>query len=188
MGISWVKRQLNNFRAFLDRHLDPSEQLAQTSVGVIMVLTWPRSMPDRPSLRTLGGQMQVVPASRDDDGDADGDDDGPTTPLQYMRVALGCNVVWGVITGMMNLMTSIYDRSRPVRLQRDVRDADDDAEAQQIVQQELDADLAVITTKEARALLFEHILDRLDKTAVPRSSLQWRDLVSGVDHLVSRRR
>ena len=151
MKTSWPRSKLSKLHAYLDEHLDPAEQLAQILVGVIMVLsiTIYARMTLQAAQAAQEKQKQGQVAAPPDDDDDDAPDDPPTT-RQLIKMALGCNLAWGVITGVMYLMNSVYDRSRPVRLQRDVLEADDDAEAVEIVQQEVDADLHAITTREER--------------------------------------
>jgi VIT1/CCC1 family predicted Fe2+/Mn2+ transporter len=69
------------------RVLDPSERTAEVLFGLIMVLTFT-------------GSLSVVDAGRAD-------------VREMLLAALGCNLAWGIIDGVLYLMTTVAQRSRP---------------------------------------------------------------------------
>lgn len=79
------------------RILDPGERAAEILFGVIMTMTFT-------------GTLSVVDAGRDD--------------VRAMFIgALGCNIAWGIIDGIIYLMACRAERSGELRMFRAVRDA-----------------------------------------------------------------
>ena len=79
------------------RILDPSERAAEILFGVIMTMTFT-------------GTLSIADAGRDD--------------VRVMLVgALGCNLAWGLIDGVIYLMGCRAERAGALRLFRAVRDA-----------------------------------------------------------------
>ncbi len=93
------------------RVLEPSERIAEVLFGLIMVLTFT-------------GSLSVAEAGRDD--------------IRAMLIgALGCNVAWGIIDGILYLMDSLAERGRALRTYLLVREAADPARAQQLIAEAL---------------------------------------------------
>jgi VIT1/CCC1 family predicted Fe2+/Mn2+ transporter len=93
------------------RVLDPSERTAEVLFGLIMVLTFT-------------GSLSVAEAGRDD--------------IRTMLVgALGCNLAWGIIDGVLYLMGCLADRSRNVAVYHAVRGANDASRAHALIAEEL---------------------------------------------------
>jgi VIT1/CCC1 family predicted Fe2+/Mn2+ transporter len=93
------------------RVLDPSERTAEVLFGLIMVLTFT-------------GSLSVAEAGRDD--------------VHAMLVgAIGCNLAWGIIDGVLYLMGSLADRNRNLTLYRAVSNASETAEAETAISEAL---------------------------------------------------
>ena len=89
------------------RVLEPSERTAEVLFGLIMVLTFT-------------GSLSVAEAGRDD--------------IRAMLVgAVGCNLAWGIIDGVLYLMGSLAESSRNLIVYRAVRRARDTAEAHDLI-------------------------------------------------------
>src|SRR5688572_31984079 len=89
------------------RVLEPQERIAEVLFGLIMVLTFT-------------GSLSIAEAGRDD--------------VRTMLIgALGCNLAWGVIDGVLYLMAVLADRGRDLQTYRAVRATDDPARAQQLI-------------------------------------------------------
>jgi hypothetical protein len=85
------------------RVLDPSERIAEVLFGLIMVLTFT-------------GSLSIAESGRDD--------------VRAMLIgALGCNIAWGIIDGVLYLMGCLADRGRNLRIYRAVHQAPDAAGA-----------------------------------------------------------
>ena len=79
------------------RVLEPGERIAEALFGLIMVLTFT-------------GSLSVAEAGRDD--------------VRLMLIgALGCNIAWGLIDGILYLMDCLSERGRDLRALRAARNA-----------------------------------------------------------------
>jgi hypothetical protein len=93
------------------RVLDPDERVAEVLFGLIMVLTFT-------------GSLSVAEAGHED--------------VRAMLVAaLGCNIAWGVIDGVLYLMGAFAGKGRSLAVYRAVRDATDPQRAQQLITEAL---------------------------------------------------
>ena len=89
------------------RVLEPHERVAEVLFGLIMVLTFT-------------GSLSIAEAGRED--------------IRTMLIgALGCNLAWGIIDGVLYLMGCLADKSRELLALRAVRQATDPQKAQQII-------------------------------------------------------
>ncbi|HNQ89059.1 MAG TPA: VIT1/CCC1 transporter family protein [Verrucomicrobiota bacterium] len=109
------------------RVLEPSERIAEVLFGLIMVLTFT-------------GSLSVAEAGRDD--------------VRTMLIgALGCNLAWGIIDGVLYLMGCLAEKGRDLKTLRAVRDAGDLDQAQRLVASALPAVIArVIQPAELKTL------------------------------------
>src|SRR5688500_5723626 len=89
------------------RVLEPSERIAEVLFGLIMVLTFT-------------GSLSVAEAGRDD--------------IRAMLIgALGCNIAWGIIDGLLYLMGSLGEKSRGLAVYQGVHAASDPKQARQLI-------------------------------------------------------
>src|SRR6476659_6059936 len=100
------------------RVLEPIDRVSEVLFGLIMVLTFT-------------GSLSVAEAGRDD--------------VRTMLIgALGCNVAWGIIDGLLYLMGCLAEKSRSLVTYRAVRKATDGREAQRLIADALPPVLASI--------------------------------------------
>jgi VIT1/CCC1 family predicted Fe2+/Mn2+ transporter len=119
------------------RVLDPSERTAEVLFGLIMVLTFT-------------GSLSAAEAGRDD--------------IRAMLIgALGCNIAWGIIDGVLYLMGALGERGSNLRVYRAVRGADDSAGARQLISDALPAPIAAVLDP----LDFDRIDQRLKQLPEP---------------------
>ena len=89
------------------RALDPIDRVSEVLFGLIMVLTFT-------------GSLSVAEAGRDD--------------VRTMLIgALGCNLAWGIIDGILYLMGCLAEKGRGLLTFRAVRKAADSKEAQRLI-------------------------------------------------------
>jgi len=89
------------------RVLEPQERISEVLFGLVMVLTFT-------------GSLSVAEAGRDD--------------VRAMLIgALGCNVAWGVIDGVLYLMSSLAQKGRNLTTFKAVRGAADSRAAQRLI-------------------------------------------------------
>ncbi len=140
---------------FVQRYLDPASRLGEVLFGLIMVLCV-----------TLTAGVTV----------SGGEEGGGVRSLLYS--ALGCNIAWGIIDGVMYIMNCITVRSEESRLIRAIRRAPDAGAALGIVRRELEPRLRSLASADARETLYPSILERLSH-AEPTKTRITRDDVYG---------
>jgi len=100
------------------RVLEPNERIAEVLFGLIMVLTFT-------------GSLSIAEAGRED--------------VRMMLIgALGCNLAWGIIDGVLYLMGCLADKGRSLLTYRAVRQATDPQKAQQLIADALPSPLATV--------------------------------------------
>jgi len=89
------------------RVLEPYDRVSEVLFGLIMVLTFT-------------GSLSIAQAGRED--------------IRTMLIgALGCNLAWGIIDGVLYLMNSLADRGKGLLALRAVRKATDPRKAQRMI-------------------------------------------------------
>jgi VIT1/CCC1 family predicted Fe2+/Mn2+ transporter len=100
------------------RVLEPHERVAEVLFGLIMVLTFT-------------GSLSVAEAGRED--------------IRTMLIgALGCNLAWGIIDGVLYLMGCLAEKSRGLMTLRAVRKAADPQKSQRLLADALPAAVASV--------------------------------------------
>ena len=93
------------------RLLEPGERIAEVLFGLIMVLSFT-------------GSLSVADAGRDD--------------VRLMLIgALGCNIAWGIIDGILYLMDCLSERGRDIRALRAARNAAAPVDAHRVIAEAL---------------------------------------------------
>jgi hypothetical protein len=91
--------------AFFERYLDPVDRLAEVIYGVLIVMTF--------TMGFLGLDKNTLPQ-------------GETATQAVHRLflaAFGCAVAWGLIDGVMYILTSLFERADHQRVRRAVHNA-----------------------------------------------------------------
>src|SRR3954463_4760473 len=100
------------------RILEPHERISEVLFGLIMALTFT-------------GSLSVAEAGRED--------------IRTMLVgALGCNIAWGVIDGVLYLMGCLADKGRALSILQAVRRTSDRDEAQRLIANALPPTVALV--------------------------------------------
>jgi len=118
-------------RDFIHRHLDPVDRLGEVLFGLIMALGFTGAV-------RLGYE------------EADS--------RELFVGILGCNVAWGIVDGVMYVLTSLFERGRRARVIRDVLAAPTEEAALARIGAQLDDRLGPFTTTDERAQLYGGIL------------------------------
>jgi len=106
-----------------NRVLDPLERFSEILFGVIMVLTFTVS-------------LRVARADR--------------AQVHEMLIgALGCNLAWGIIDGLMYVMSAVSERGHSIYILRTVHRATSEAEANQIISDALPPVVASVLPRPA---------------------------------------
>jgi VIT1/CCC1 family predicted Fe2+/Mn2+ transporter len=91
--------------------LDPIDRISEVLFGLFMVLTFT-------------GTMSVVDSGRDEVRD-------------MLVAAIGCNIAWGFVDGVMYVLRNLVTRARKATLMRTVREATEPAQAHRIISREI---------------------------------------------------
>jgi VIT1/CCC1 family predicted Fe2+/Mn2+ transporter len=129
------------------RVLEPQERISEVLFGLIMVLTFT-------------GSLSVAEAGRED--------------VRTMLVgALGCNLAWGIIDGVLYLMGVLADKGRNLATYRAVRETGDAGAAQRLIAAALPPKIAAVLEPAE----LESIHQRLQQGEQPpaRARLEARD-------------
>ena len=113
------------------RVLEPIERISEVLFGLIMVLTFT-------------GSLSVAEAGRED--------------VRTMLIgALGCNLAWGLIDGLLYLMGNLAEAGKNLRTFRAVRKASDPQHAQRLIADALPPLIASILKPEDLAAMHERL-------------------------------
>ncbi len=134
------------------RVLEPADRISEGLFGLIMVLTFT-------------GSLSIAEAGRDD--------------VRAMLIgALGCNVAWGIIDGVLYVMGCIAERARGSRLFRAVRDAGTPEQARQALAAELPG-MAVVIEPAEMASIQQRLRQRPEPPSSGRAHPEdWRGAVA----------
>lgn len=134
------------------RVLDPIDRVSEVLFGLFMVLTFI-------------GTLSVVDSGRDDVRD-------------MLVAAIGCNLAWGFVDGVMYVLRNIVERGRKAKLLQAVRDAAGPEEAHRLIADEIGRLASAIGTEG---------LERVRRFAVarpehdlPPARMTWLDLRGAV--------
>jgi VIT1/CCC1 family predicted Fe2+/Mn2+ transporter len=134
------------------RVLDPSERVSEVLFGLIMVLTFT-------------GSLSVAEAGRED--------------IRTMLVgALGCNLAWGIIDGILYLMGRLAELGANARTFHAVRGAAGPQEAQRLIADALPPVIAAVIRPEELAALHRRLQVLPAPPGRPRlNATDWRGAV-----------
>jgi hypothetical protein len=119
------------------RVLEPNERISEVLFGLIMVLTFT-------------GSLSVAEAGRDD--------------IRMMLIgALGCNLAWGIIDGVLYLMGCLAEKGRDLMTFHAVRKAGDPRKAQRLIADALPSVIASVL----QPAEFEAMQQRLQQLPEP---------------------
>ena len=143
-------------KGFFATHLDPGGIFGEILFGLIMVLTF-----------TLGAGLTIKA-------------EGPEAVQGLLIAALGCNVAWGVIDGVMYVMCCLLDRGRRSRMLVALKDAADEAVALAAIESEMDGPLTSLLTPAERQAAYREVW-RLSARAQPdKPRIRKDDLMGGL--------
>lgn len=143
-------------KGFFAAHLDPGGIFGEILFGLIMVLTF-----------TLGAGLTIH-------------EEGPAAVHGLLIAALGCNLAWGIIDGVMYVMGCLLDRGRRNRMLVALKDVTDESVALQSIESEMEGPLTDLLTPAERRAAYREIW-RLTARAEPeRPRIRQDDLLGGL--------
>jgi VIT1/CCC1 family predicted Fe2+/Mn2+ transporter len=140
---------------FVERYLDPASRLGEVLFGLIMVLGV-----------TLTAALHVP--------------EGEAGVRQLLYAALGCNIAWGIIDGIMYVMNCMTARAEKARLIEAIQHAPDTRAALDIVRSEIEPRFETLTGSENREVLCRSILAYLAHGEAPTIRLTRDDLYGAI--------
>ena len=102
--------------------LDPVDRISEVLFGLIMALTFT-------------GAISASTSTPDD-------------VRQLLWAAMGCNLAWGLVDGIMNLMGSLLERGHNLTVIRKIKNANSEEVRQQVLSDEIPPFLAELITPE----------------------------------------
>jgi len=124
------------------RLLEPNERVSEVLFGLIMVLTFT-------------GSLSVAEAGRED--------------VRTMLIgALGCNLAWGIIDGLLYLMGCVSEQARGIRAWRALRNATHPGEAHRVIGNALPPMVAAAVGPEESESIRQKLLQLPEPPSRPR--------------------
>jgi len=142
-------------QSFVRKHLDPASRLGEILFGLIMVLT-----------ATLTAGLTVAK--------------GKAGVRQLLLSAIGCNIAWGIIDGIMYVMNCLTERSGKARLVEAVQKAPDPGAALDIVRKTLESEFESLSKPEDREALCQAIFKHLAHARPAKTRVTGEDLYGAV--------
>lgn len=142
-------------KGFVARHLDPASSLGEVVFGLIMVLTI-----------TLGTGVATLAE--------------PGARLALIGAAIGCNLAWGIIDGVMYIMNETFQRARRFRVIAAIRGSKDHEHVIQAIAKELDPALEGVSEPAERRRFYEHMIDVAGRAEQPRTHFDREDFLGAV--------
>jgi hypothetical protein len=142
-------------QSFINKYLDPGDSLGEIVFGLIMVLTF-----------TLGTSLST------------GQGEGATRTL--LIAAIGCNLAWGIIDGLMYVMECMFERGRQARLILKIHSTQNPEGAVAAIAADLDEKLDPISTPGARRLFYEDVVATIRSRKPVLTRVKRDDIYGGV--------
>lgn len=136
---------------FVKRYLDPASRLGEVLFGLIMVLS-----------ATLTAGLTVA--------------EGAAGVRHLLHAALGCNIAWGIIDGIMYVMNCMTERAGKAHLIQAIQRTPDVHTALDIVRGEIEPRFEALTGPEHREALCRSILEYLARAEAAKTSITKDDL------------
>ena len=146
--------------------LDPIDELSQVIYSVLILLTF-----------TLGFRIFKLQSGTGVHLEAE-------QVRELLIAAIGATIAWGIIGGLMYVLTSVFERNETQRVLIAVQSAPTDEEAIEVIADELDFMLEPITPESKRQVLYADVLDTLRDSRLQDIGLKRKDLAGGLGILV----
>jgi hypothetical protein len=142
-------------RRFIREYLEPADRLAEIICGLTMVLTF-----------TLATGINI---SFDRQG-----------ARELLIAAIGCNLAWGIIDGVVYILSCLTKRKHNLQIFASVRNAPNETEALQVIQNEMDPVFEPVASEPERHRLYQAVLAMREKTEFPEVRLTADEMKGGL--------
>ncbi len=154
------RRRVKPKAGFLSHLLDPIDRLAETIYSILILLTF-----------TLAFRIFML-------------DPGQVVTSEYVNellvAALLATAAWGVIDGIVYVLTEVLERGERHRILWHIQSADTAEEAAAAVADEFDYILEPITGESQRAMLYRDVLDHLRDSQPQPIKLKREDFIGAL--------
>jgi VIT1/CCC1 family predicted Fe2+/Mn2+ transporter len=99
---------------------------------------------------------------------------------QLLIAALGCNLAWGFIDGIMYVMSCMAERSVRSRLIRGIQASPSEAVALDMIRSELEPELESLAGPEERQTFYRAALNHLAQGGILKTTLEKGDIYGGL--------
>jgi hypothetical protein len=103
---------------------------------------------------------------------------------ELLIAAIGATVAWGIIGGLMYVLTSVFERNEKQHVLLAVQSAPTDEDAIAIIADKLDFTLEPITTEGKRQSLYANVVDTLRDSRPRNNGLRREDMAGGIGILL----
>ena len=152
-----TSQSVQHKQTFVERHLDPSDRMSEAVFGLVMVL-------GITSTASLFLEGTSDPA------------------LALMVTAVGCNLAWGIVDGVMYVVNSLFSRSRSGYILHLIRNAPDPNAARAAIGGYLDQKLGDLLQSSEQAEVAGWLYDKVERVSEERlhARLTGDDVAGGI--------
>jgi VIT1/CCC1 family predicted Fe2+/Mn2+ transporter len=147
---------------FFDRLLAPIDGLSQAIYSILILLTFTLAFRIFKLQSGAGVQLENEQVR------------------ELLLAAIGAAMAWGIIDGLMYVLTSVFERNEKRRLLRAVQGAATDEEGIDAIAAEFDFTLEPITTEGKRRALYTDMMEHLRESRPQQAGLKREDLAGGL--------
>lgn len=138
---------------FSEKYLSPAERLSEIIFGLIMVLTVSSTL----KIALDGGENEI---------------------RIMITAALGCNIAWGIVDGVMYVLTNVFERNRYAKMVSSIKSAADKNTALAAIEEELESTIKWVLDEKERKRIYTEVL-KSATNAVPQEAGITRDDIFG---------
>jgi hypothetical protein len=146
---------IGRVRRFIQEYLEPADRVAELICGLTMVLTF-----------TLATGINI-------NFDRQG-------ARELLVAAIGCNLAWGVIDGVVYILSSLTKRKHYMNFFTRIRHTPDENEALGVIRDEMDTLFEPVASEPERRRLYQTVFSMRDKSEFPEVRLTADELRGGL--------
>lgn len=150
----------------IERLLDPIDELSQVIYSILILLTFTLAFRIFKLQSGIGVHLENEQVR------------------ELLLAAMGATIAWGIIDGLMYVLTSVFERNEKQRVLRAVQSAPTDEEAIAAIADELDFTLEPITTEGKRKELYGDVVETLRESRPQHLGLKREDVAGGIGTLL----
>jgi hypothetical protein len=150
--------------AFISRYLEPIDALTEIIYGLLIVMTF--TMAFRAfDASSLTGRLDIV---------------AEASVRRLLIAAFGCTVAWGLIDGVIYVMSSLAERGERQRLIKVIKTAPDERAATEAIAEELDDAVGPLASDAGRGQLYADVLEHLRDEPPAHEGIKREDIYGAI--------